>query len=110
MSLHSMMLLHSRMGCRWLMPGRPYGKGRITLCGDGSSPMTPNLGQGGCVALEVPALSLPPDSRAAQMRALVPLLLEGIGTSAVLLSCKYGVLIEEAQSERLLQCGQNPYA
>ena len=38
---------------RWLPPGKPYGKGRITLCGDGSQPMTPNLGQGGCVALEV---------------------------------------------------------
>ena len=42
-----------RAACRWLAPGKPYGKGRITLCGDGSQPMTPNLGQGGCVALEV---------------------------------------------------------
>lgn len=84
------MLLPSRMGCRWLMPGRPYGKGRITLCGDGSSPMTPNLGQGGCVALEVPALSLPPGTSAAQMPALVSLLLEGIGTSAVLLCARTG--------------------
>ena len=40
--------------CRWLPPGKPYGKGRITMCGDGCQPMTPNLGQGGCVALEVP--------------------------------------------------------
>lgn len=84
------MLLHSRMGCRWLMPGRPYGKGRITLCGDGSSPMTPNLGQGGCVALEVPASTLHPDSAAAQMLALVSLLLEGIGTSAGLLCAVTG--------------------
>ncbi|CAK0760239.1 hypothetical protein CVIRNUC_002755 [Coccomyxa viridis] len=45
-------ITRSRIADRWLPPGKPYGKGRITLCGDGSQPMTPNLGQGGCVALE----------------------------------------------------------
>ncbi|CAL5223561.1 g6095 [Coccomyxa viridis] len=45
-------ITRSRIADRWLPPGRPYGKGRITMCGDGCQPMTPNLGQGGCVALE----------------------------------------------------------
>ena len=30
----------------------PWGKGNVTLSGDASHPMTPNLGQGGCTALE----------------------------------------------------------
>ena len=34
------------------MPGRPYGQGNVTMVGDCAQPMTPNLGQGGCVALE----------------------------------------------------------
>ncbi|KAK9839598.1 hypothetical protein WJX84_010628 [Apatococcus fuscideae] len=42
----------SRIEDRWLAPGLPYGKGAVTLLGDAAHPMTPNLGQGGCTALE----------------------------------------------------------
>lgn len=40
----------TRVGDRWSLG--PWGKDCITLLGDGLHPMTPNLGQGGCVALE----------------------------------------------------------
>lgn len=33
-------------------PLRRWGKGRVTLLGDAAHPCTPNLGQGGCMALE----------------------------------------------------------
>ena len=33
-------------------PARRWGAGRVTLLGDAAHPMTPNLGQGGCQAIE----------------------------------------------------------
>jgi 2-polyprenyl-6-methoxyphenol hydroxylase-like FAD-dependent oxidoreductase len=36
--------------CRWTIGS--VGKGCVTLIGDALHPMTPNLGQGGCTALE----------------------------------------------------------
>jgi len=38
--------LHSRPATR------PWGRGRVTLLGDAAHPMLPNLGQGGCMAIE----------------------------------------------------------
>jgi 2-polyprenyl-6-methoxyphenol hydroxylase-like FAD-dependent oxidoreductase len=35
-----------------LVPLRRWGEGRVTLLGDSAHPCTPNLGQGGCMALE----------------------------------------------------------
>jgi 2-polyprenyl-6-methoxyphenol hydroxylase-like FAD-dependent oxidoreductase len=37
---------------RWPAAGARWGSGAVTLAGDSAHPMTPNLGQGGCVALE----------------------------------------------------------
>jgi 2-polyprenyl-6-methoxyphenol hydroxylase-like FAD-dependent oxidoreductase len=34
------------------VPARAWGAGRITLLGDAAHPMTPNLGMGGCTAIE----------------------------------------------------------
>ncbi|KAK9815532.1 hypothetical protein WJX72_005250 [[Myrmecia] bisecta] len=42
----------NRIVDRWGTPGLPFGEGAITLVGDAAHPMTPNLGQGGCAALE----------------------------------------------------------
>ena len=33
-------------------PSRRWGRGRVTLLGDAAHPMTPNLGQGACLAIE----------------------------------------------------------
>ncbi|CAL8465230.1 g4765 [Coccomyxa elongata] len=42
----------SRIVDRWLRADRPFGRGCITVAGDALHPMTPSLGQGGCIALE----------------------------------------------------------
>ncbi|BDA50263.1 FAD-dependent urate hydroxylase [Coccomyxa sp. Obi] len=42
----------SRIVDRWLRADRPVGRGCITVAGDALHPMTPSLGQGGCIALE----------------------------------------------------------
>ena len=39
-------------GARDCAPLRKWGKGLVTLLGDAAHPCTPNLGQGGCMALE----------------------------------------------------------
>lgn len=39
-------------GARDCAPLRQWGKGLVTLLGDAAHPCTPNLGQGGCMALE----------------------------------------------------------
>jgi 2-polyprenyl-6-methoxyphenol hydroxylase-like FAD-dependent oxidoreductase len=41
-----------RNGARDCAPLRRWGKGAVTLLGDAAHPCTPNLGQGGCMALE----------------------------------------------------------
>lgn len=64
-----MTMIHTRLVCFWqyattwsvqdlITPNvvrwtlGPFGQGLITLAGDSAHPMTPNLGQGGCCALE----------------------------------------------------------
>lgn len=42
--------LCAHAGCRWTRGS--FGRGCITLAGDAAHPMTPNLGQGGCTAIE----------------------------------------------------------
>lgn len=42
----------SRLVDRWDLPPASSGSSSITLAGDALHPMTPNLGQGGCTALE----------------------------------------------------------
>ncbi len=39
-------------GARDCAPLKQWGKGLVTLLGDAAHPCTPNLGQGGCMALE----------------------------------------------------------
>ena len=41
-----------KTGARDCAPLRHWGKGAVTLLGDSAHPCTPNLGQGGCMALE----------------------------------------------------------
>eukprot|EP00884_Botryococcus_braunii_P016479 jgi/Botrbrau1/3514/Bobra.341_2s0042.2 len=45
-------LSRNRIQDRWLVAGGAVGKGCVTVAGDALHPMTPTLGQGGCVALE----------------------------------------------------------
>eukprot|EP01025_Chloroclados_australasicus_P049797 TRINITY_DN5693_c0_g3_i1.p2 TRINITY_DN5693_c0_g3~~TRINITY_DN5693_c0_g3_i1.p2 ORF type:complete len:446 (-),score=48.02 TRINITY_DN5693_c0_g3_i1:281-1618(-) len=45
-------LSRSSLGDRWILPNSTIGQGNISLAGDALHPMTPNLGQGGCTALE----------------------------------------------------------
>jgi 2-polyprenyl-6-methoxyphenol hydroxylase-like FAD-dependent oxidoreductase len=47
-------LSRSRLADRWVLPGGAAGRPGppVTLAGDALHPMTPNLGQGGCCALE----------------------------------------------------------
>ena len=46
----------SRIVDRWMRADRSVGQGCITVMGDALHPMTPSLGQGGCIALEVSTL------------------------------------------------------
>ena len=52
------LLRQGSWACRVLTPGKALGASScITVAGDSFHPMTANLGQGGCVALEVSAKS-----------------------------------------------------
>lgn len=42
-----------------MRPGQKAGQDCVTLLGDAFHPMTPNMAQGGCTALEVPLLPSP---------------------------------------------------
>jgi len=61
--------VHTRMRDR--EPSLPWGAGRVTLLGDAAHPMTPDLGQGACQAIEsavVLGQCLRPDKMAASLR------------------------------------------
>ncbi|CAG9465240.1 unnamed protein product [Pedinophyceae sp. YPF-701] len=45
-------ITRNRCGDRWPVPGAAVASGAVTLVGDALHPQTPNLGQGGCTALE----------------------------------------------------------
>ncbi|KAL3131346.1 hypothetical protein ABBQ38_000632 [Trebouxia sp. C0009 RCD-2024] len=45
-------ITRSKLTDRWPPIGKGLSKGAVTLAGDALHPMTPNLGQGGCTALE----------------------------------------------------------
>lgn len=47
-------IIRTPLADRWLWPGisPPVSKGKVVLVGDAWHPMTPNLGQGACCALE----------------------------------------------------------
>ena len=49
----------SRIVDRWMRADRSVGQGCITVMGDALHPMTPSLGQGGCIALEVSTPLIP---------------------------------------------------
>lgn len=50
--LHSVVREAMRLDCYDRPPLRVWGRGPVTLLGDAAHPMTPNLGQGACQALE----------------------------------------------------------
>eukprot|EP00250_Pteridium_aquilinum_P010967 c19751_g1_i2 orf=164-1687(+) len=60
---------------RWMWPvgGPPLYKGGVTLTGDAMHPMTPNLGQGGCCALEDAVILARALAKAVSTRNVYPL-------------------------------------